>query len=133
VVDAVTLAEIDGGTAIISGGGSGYTRQAADAVVAAIKPSQADHAAAAAGAMATLMLAVGLLVLVGAIIASLVVRLAIGPKAFVMEPYPGYNDKLVELRNVHPTFVAAVHRRNAACGPIRARSRLAIPASIELN
>jgi hypothetical protein len=113
VVDAVTLAEIDGGTAIISGGGSGYTRQAADAVVAAIKPSQADHAAAAAGAMATLMLAVGLLVLVGAIIASLVVRLAIGPKAFVMEPYPGYNDKLVELRNLHPAFVAAVHRRNA--------------------
>lgn len=114
VVDAVTLAEIDGGNATISGGGSGYTRQAAEALVAAIKPiSQADYTAAAAGVTATLLLLVGLFLLVGGFIGSLVVRFSIGPKAFVMEPYLGYKDRLVELRNVHPAFVAAVHQRNA--------------------
>ena len=29
----------------------------------------------------------------------------------VMEPQPGYFDKLVELRNVHPNFVQALHQQ----------------------
>ena len=37
-----------------------------------------------------------------------------GPRAKVYPPQPGYMDKLVELRNVHPSFVAAVQQQHAA-------------------
>ncbi len=40
-----------------------------------------------------------------------------GPRGNVMEQRPGYHDKLVELRNVHPAFVVEVnykHQQRAA-------------------
>ncbi len=49
------------------------------------------------------------LFLAGALLRSLV-----GPRAKVMEPQLGQIDKLVELRNVHPAFVAAVLQMHAA-------------------
>ena len=37
-----------------------------------------------------------------------------GPRGKVSPAQPGYTDKLVELRNVHPNFVAAVQQMHAA-------------------
>lgn len=68
--------------------------------------------AAQAVAIASAML--GLNFFLSAFIARLVVRPLVCPRARVMEPPPGYNDKLVELRNVHPAFVAAVQRTQQA-------------------
>jgi hypothetical protein len=54
---------------------------------------------------------------VGFVVGYLVVRPLVGPRATVMEQQPGYYDKLVELRNVHPAFVTAVnqvHQQRAA-------------------
>ncbi len=44
----------------------------------------------------------------------LLIRPAIGPRVKVLEQQPGQYDKLVELRNVHPAFVAAVNQMHAA-------------------
>jgi len=64
-----------------------------------------------------LLVVLGLLSFVAFIVGYLVVRPLIGPRGNVMEQKPGYYDKLVELRNVHPAFVAAVnsiHQQRAA-------------------
>src|SRR5260221_14606548 len=62
----------------------------------------------------------GVLFVVGvfAMLAGLIGRLVIAPfltlRARVMEPMPGQLDKVVELRNVHPAFVAALQQMHAA-------------------
>jgi hypothetical protein len=37
-----------------------------------------------------------------------------GPRARVFGPQPGQSDRIVELRNVHPNFAAAVMQQHAA-------------------
>jgi hypothetical protein len=113
VIDVLTLTEIDGGNAVINGGGNGFTQKAANDLAAAIKPAS-QSTSPAANAAALLLLGIGIAALIAGLIASVVVRIWIGPKAFVMEQYPGYFDKLVELRNVHPAFVAAVNQIHSA-------------------
>src|SRR5260370_27480445 len=56
----------------------------------------------------------GVLCLVAGLIGRLVVMPLISPRAKVMEPPPGQTDRIVELRNVHPLFVAAVLQRQQA-------------------
>jgi hypothetical protein len=56
----------------------------------------------------------GIFFLVAGIIGRLVVTRFISPRAKVMEPAPGQFDRIVELRNVHPLFVAAVLQRQQA-------------------
>ncbi len=60
---------------------------------------------------------IGLLVFAFGLIGRLVITRLVGPRAKVREQQPGYYDKVVELRNVNPAFVAAVnqaHRVRAA-------------------
>jgi len=60
---------------------------------------------------------IGTLGMVAGLIGRLVVMPLVGPRATVMEQLPGQYDKLVELRRVHPAFVAAVnamHQSRAA-------------------
>ena len=47
-----------------------------------------------------------------AFLVGLIVRRWIGPGATVREPAPGQYDKVVELRRVHPAFVAAVAQQH---------------------
>jgi hypothetical protein len=47
-------------------------------------------------------------------IGRLVVTPLISPRAKVREMAPGHTDRIVELRNVHPLFVAAVLQRQQA-------------------
>jgi hypothetical protein len=56
----------------------------------------------------------GILFLAAGIIGRLVVTPLISPRAKVRELAPGQNDRIVELRNVHPLFVAAVLQRQQA-------------------
>src|SRR5260370_38277354 len=57
----------------------------------------------------------GVLCLVAGLIGRLVVMPLISPRAKVMEPPPGQTDRIVELRNAHPLFVApVVHRQQAS-------------------
>lgn len=59
----------------------------------------------------------GLLVFVSGLFGRLVITPLVGPRAKVREQQPGHYDKVVELRNVNPAFVAAVglaHRVGAA-------------------
>jgi hypothetical protein len=107
------MTEIDRGNAVINGGGNGFTQKAANDLAAVIKPAP-QSTTPAANAAALLLLGIGIAALIGGLIASVVARIWIGPKAFVMEQYPGYYDKLVELRNVHPAFVAAVYQMHSA-------------------
>jgi hypothetical protein len=66
-----------------------------------------------AGTVAGLSLLLGALLLVVGLIGRLVVTPLVCPRARVTQP-PGYYDKLVEIRNVHPAFVAAVNQMHQA-------------------
>jgi Na+-transporting methylmalonyl-CoA/oxaloacetate decarboxylase gamma subunit len=66
-----------------------------------------------AGGVGFVFVCLGILLLVSGIIGRLVVYPLISPRARITRP-PGYYDKLVELRNVHPSFVAAVMQRQQA-------------------
>ncbi len=55
----------------------------------------------------------GLLLFVLFVVGALA-RSLFGPRGKVMEPQPGQLDRLVELRNVHPAFVAAIQQQHAA-------------------
>ena len=54
---------------------------------------------------------IGLLLMIAGLVGRLVITRLVIPQAKVMEPQPGYFDKLVELRNVHPNFVQALHQQ----------------------
>ncbi len=66
-----------------------------------------------AGTVAGLLLLLGAGLLVVGLIGRLVVTPLVCPRARVTMP-PGYYDKLVEIRNVHPAFVAAVNQIHQA-------------------
>jgi hypothetical protein len=107
VVDAVTLDEIKGGAVEISGN---FSRQSATDLAAAIHPATTG-ANATDTAIALGLAALGFLLLLAGIIGAVVIKPLTGPRAKVTGPPPGYHDNLVELRNVHPAFVAAVLQR----------------------
>jgi hypothetical protein len=110
VMDALTLEEISGGLAQISGN---FTQKGAhdfvDAIQVSTTPTNSVGTAAAWG-----LAALGLLAAVAGLVGALTLRRIIGPRATVMEQQAGYNDRLVELRNVHPAFVAAVRNMQQA-------------------
>lgn len=56
----------------------------------------------------------GVLFLIAGLVGRLVITRLISPQAKVMELPPGQTDRIVELRNVHPVFVAAVQQRQQA-------------------
>jgi len=64
--------------------------------------------------IAAIMFWVGLLLLIAGLVGRLLVMRLVCPRGKVMEPQPGQLDKLVELQNVNPAFVAAVHQLHAA-------------------
>jgi hypothetical protein len=72
-----------------------------------------DAGDANAGSLAGILLLVGVMLLVGGLVGRLVVTPLVCPKARVTLQ-PGYYDKLVEIRNVHPAFVAAVNQMHQA-------------------
>ncbi len=57
---------------------------------------------------------IGLLVFMFGLIGRLVITPLVGPRAKVREQLPGQYDKVVELRNVNPAFVAAVRQAHQA-------------------
>jgi len=67
-----------------------------------------------AGTVAGILLFVGVLAMLAGFLGRLVIAPLITLRARVLEPMPGQLDKLVELRNVHPAFVAAVQQMHAA-------------------
>jgi hypothetical protein len=67
-----------------------------------------DSADPNAAAIAGLIYLVGAVLLVAGLVGRLVVMPLVTPRAKVIVQ-PGYYDKLVEIRNVHPAFVAAVN------------------------
>ncbi len=64
-------------------------------------------------AISSALLITGLLVFVLFLVGALA-RPLFGPRGKVMEPQPGQLDRRVELRNINPAFVAAVHQAQAA-------------------
>jgi hypothetical protein len=56
----------------------------------------------------------GVLCLFAGLVGRLVIKALVSPRAKVMETAPGQTNYLVELRNVHPTFVAAVQQMHSA-------------------
>jgi hypothetical protein len=75
-------------------------------VVAAIVGSSSNDPTASSAAGRILILS--LLTLGSGGVGWLIVRPIVGQRATVMEQQPGYYDRIVELRSVHPAFVAAV-------------------------
>jgi hypothetical protein len=57
---------------------------------------------------------IGLLVFVIGLIGRLVITPLVGPRAKVREQLPGQYDRIVELRNLNPAFVAAVNQAHQA-------------------
>jgi hypothetical protein len=116
LLNAITIQEIDGGAAQINGN---LDQKQAQDLVAAIKPASTTSSPAGS-ALAGWFGALALLIFIAGIVGGLVVRRLVGPQGNVMEAPPGYTDRLVELRNVHPTFAAAVqqmHQSRAAPVP----------------
>jgi len=65
------------------------------------------------GAIGTAVVVIGALMFVAFVVGALLRRL-FGPGATVNEPMPGQYDKIVELKRVHPAFVAAVVSQHAS-------------------
>lgn len=63
--------------------------------------------------IAGILFFLGLFAFLGFVVCALVLRPLVGPGARVMEQQPGQLDKLVELRRLHPAFVAAVTQIHA--------------------
>jgi hypothetical protein len=109
LVDALTQDEIAGGSVEIFG----FTQQDANNI-ANVSTSTVGPVPST---IATALFVLGLLAVIAGIVCVLLLRRLIGPQATVKEQQPGYTDRLVELRKVHPAFVAAVlevHQARAA-------------------
>ena len=50
----------------------------------------------------------GIAVMLGGLIGLSIARSTVGPAGKLLDVQPGYNQRLIELRNLHPAFVAAV-------------------------
>jgi hypothetical protein len=74
--------------------------------IAAFPVSASDSIGDAAG----WLFWIGVLVFLSGLAGRLIVTPLLCPRAKVMEMAPGQNDRIVELRNVHPAFVAAVQQ-----------------------
>jgi hypothetical protein len=94
---------LDGGDIVYPIG----TRQDAQALVDEIQPPP-NAGFPWRAAIAWGLAGVGVLLLVAGVLGLVVIRRMIGPRAVVVQELPGYYDSLIELRNVHPAFVAAV-------------------------
>jgi hypothetical protein len=103
VTDAITVEVIDTGSVAISG----MTQKKAQDMAAAIEVRSSTTSPIGV-AIAWTLAGAALLAFLGGIVGALVLRRVIGPRARVMEAPPGYFDRPVELRNLHPAFVAAV-------------------------
>ena len=86
---------------------------ALDFAVAFGAAAHVDSSDPNAGAVAGTLLLVGLLLIVAGFVGRLVVMPLVSPRGKVTRP-PGYYDKLVEIRNVHPAFVTAVNQVHQA-------------------
>jgi hypothetical protein len=75
----------------------------------------------AASSLAVVLLWFGILFFLAGLVGRLLVTRLVSPRAKVMPLAPGQTDRIVELRNVHPLFVAAVlerqHGRAAQLAP----------------
>jgi hypothetical protein len=83
------------------------------AIVAAAV-ANVDAGDANAGGIGGLLFLFGGLILLAGLIGRLVVLPLTVPRGSVTQAQPGYYDKVVELRNVNPTFVAAVQQMHSA-------------------
>jgi hypothetical protein len=109
VIDALTTAEIDSGDIAISG----FTQKEAQDLVNAIQPASSTTSPVGS-VIGYILLSLGALALLGGLVGAVVLRRLIGPRAEVREQPPGYPDKPVELRHVHPGFVWAVQQAQQA-------------------
>jgi hypothetical protein len=80
-------------------------------IAAVISLSTSDTTAST---IAAVLFWLGLLVLIAGLIGRLIVTPLVSPRAKVLEMAYGQTDRIVELRNVHPLFVAAVMQRQHA-------------------
>ena len=62
------------------------------------------------GSLTLFFLLVGIGSLFAGLIGVLIGRSAVSPSAIIYDRQPGYYESLLELRNVHPSFVAAVQQ-----------------------
>jgi hypothetical protein len=109
VIDALTTAQIDSGDIAISG----FTQKEAQDLVDAIEPASSTTSTAGS-VIGFILLSLGLLAFLGALVGAVLLRRLIGPLGTVREQPPGYVDKPVELRHVHPGFVWAVQQAQEA-------------------
>jgi hypothetical protein len=109
VTNAVTTAEIDSGDIAISG----FTQKEAQDLVDAIEPASSTTSTVGS-VIGFILLSLGILAFLGGLVGAVVLRRLIGPRASVREQPPGYVDKPVELRHVHPGFVWAVQQAQQA-------------------
>ena len=77
--------------------------------LAALSATPVDSQSAVPG----ILFGLGGLAFIAGVVGRLVITKLVAPTAKVMEPQPGYTDKIVELRNVNPIFAAAVSQQHA--------------------
>lgn len=80
-------------------------------VAVIVSPTSSDQSGSG---LAAAFFFLGLLLLIGGLVGRLVIMRFLVPQARVFEPQPGQFDKIVELRNVHPAFVAAVTQQHSS-------------------
>jgi hypothetical protein len=108
--DLLTLEEIAGGEVLITGN---FTQKEAQDLVAAIQPTS-TVSSPLGSLIGGVLGGLALVSFIAAVVCLLVIRRLIGPRGTVMKQLPGYTDRLVELRRVHPSFADAVRQMQQA-------------------
>ena len=78
-------------------------------IIAAVVGSAAGSSPVGS-AIAGVLIVLGIASIFVGLLGILIVRRTYGPTGKVLEPQPGHYESLIELNNVHPTFVAAVQQ-----------------------
>jgi hypothetical protein len=107
VADLLNLKEVTGGKVFIFGN---FSQKEAQDLAAAIQPTSTTSSSPVGSLISGVLFGLMLVTFIAAIVGLLLLRRLIGPRGIVMAPPPGYADRLVELRSVHPAFVDAVRQ-----------------------
>jgi hypothetical protein len=117
VADLLNLKEVTGGKMFIFGS---FAQKEAQDLAAAMQPTSTTSSSPVGSLISGVLFGLMLVTFIAAIVGLLVIRRLVGPHGVVMQQRPGYADRLVELRRIHPAFAAAVREMQQARAAVSA-------------
>jgi hypothetical protein len=111
VANLLNLKEVTGGKVFIFGN---FSNKEAQDLAAAIEPRSTTSSSPVGSLISGVLFGLMLVTFIAAIVGLLVIRRLVGPRGIVMTQPPGYADRPVELRRIHPAFADAVRQMQQA-------------------